>query len=84
MEVNDVANELRRLNGKAPVWNPEAPVGEETNKWMKWSAGEALIAKFEEQCSKRTEASREKIRAARSISTAEPRSRDYINHPGTG
>ncbi len=84
MEVNDVVNELRRLNGKAPVWNPKAPLGEETNKWMNWSAGEALIAKFVEQCSKRTEASKERTRAARSISTDEPRLMDYINHPGIG
>ncbi len=83
MDADQVAIELRKLNGRAPVWpGNEPPDGPENLKWLKWSAAELLIRSWEQLLKQRQEsASRKK---SRSTSTERPHSTlDYLGRPRT-
>lgn len=83
MDTNFVTVELKRLNGPPPPFNPKQDPKPQIQEWISWNGAEALIAKWEEQCNKRTAGARSNAKRAASTSMTGPVSRDYINRPGT-
>ena len=82
MDVAGVVRELRELNKPPPPYLPGPDETIQIRRWMAWSAGEVLIAAWEEQCNKRTQGAQPK--AAESTSMRGMPSKDYIGRTPIG